>query len=71
MKQQYIYAVIDPTWGTTVSVYETADLADLAAATMTSEKEGEHKVQPFEILTDNHLNENEDNDDDCNLDLDV
>ena len=69
MKQQYIYAVVDPTWGTTISIYETADLADLAAATMTSEKEGAHKVQPFELLTDNHLPNNEDND--CNLDLDV
>jgi|9_EtaG_2_1085328.scaffolds.fasta_scaffold01165_7 hypothetical protein len=45
-----VYAVICPSWGTVVSIYKTAELADVAASVMSSETQTNHTIKAFSVI---------------------
>ena len=45
-----VYAVICPSWGTVVSLYKTAELAELSASVMNDETQTNHTIKAFSVI---------------------
>ena len=45
-----VWAVMCPAWGTVISLYETRQLADVAASVMSSETDTPHETKEFKVI---------------------